>query len=112
MAGEQEIINASSVQRKRKVDLHVRVPEEYGCSKHAYPNEFLAHESCHAQRLEGKKNVDLWVDARLYPLHPPLQATPPFRDLTSFLKFLGDGENGLLGYCKRLSTSEAHNIHF
>lgn len=110
MAALQDVTNTSGVSRKRFVDVHVRVPEEYACCKRDYSKESLAHHICHAQRLEGKKNVDLWVDGCLYPLDPPFQASPPFRDLSSFLQFVGEGEKGLLGYCKRLSTCGGYQI--
>lgn len=94
--------------RKRKVDLHIRVPEEYGSSKKTHPTNAQAIQ---LRRIAREKNVDLWVDGQLYPFDPPLQANPPFYNLSSFLQFVGDGEQGLLGYCKRLTTVGAWQNH-
>lgn len=56
-------------------------------------------------RSAKKKCLDLWVDGELYPLDPQTRMAIPCSDLASFMRYIGDGENGLLGYCKRL---EAH----
>jgi hypothetical protein len=55
------------------------------------------------KRKAGDHNIDLWYDGTLYPLNPQMGAAPPFQDSKSFLCYLGDGENGLLGYAKSLS---------
>ena len=46
--------------------------------------------------------MDLWLDGSIYPPDPTSSQSPSFFGLTSFFKFLYEGENGLLGYCKRL----------
>lgn len=52
----------------------------------------------------GLKHVDLWCDGHLYPLDPRRFSHPPFSTPTSLLRFVGDGTDGLLGYCRALST--------
>lgn len=41
------------------------------------------------------------MDGSIYPPDPTSSQSPSFFGLTSFFKFLCEGENGLLGYCKR-----------
>ena len=53
--------------------------------------------------MQGAKAIDLCTDGHLYPADPPISgAPPPFRNITALMKFVGDGFNGLLGYCRRL----------
>lgn len=52
--------------------------------------------------MQGAKAIDLWIDGNLYPPDPISGAPPPFKSIASFFKFVGDGFNGLLGYCRRL----------
>ena len=62
-------------------------------------------ETLKAQLREGgAKHVDLWCDGSLYPKDPCTLSTPPFSNPTSLLRFIGDGKNGLLGYCKAISA--------
>ena len=68
--------------RKCKVDLHTRIPEEYGSSKKTLPLNAQAIQLC---RIAREKNIDLWVDGKLYPFDPPLQENPPFHNISSFL---------------------------
>ena len=93
--------------RKRKVDLHVRVDEEYALTKMPYSKRGLDLTIASQYRLEGKKNIDLWVDGSLYSNDPVTTLNPPFSSTSSLLTFVGDGEQGLLGYCKHLGG----NIH-
>lgn len=104
----QNVSVVPSEARKRKVDLHIRVPEEYGSSSRTHSTNAQA---IHARRIAREKNIDLWVDGHLYPIDPPLQTNPPFHNLSSFVQFVGDGELGLLGYCKRLTMVGAWQNH-
>ena len=90
--------------RSSKVDLHVRVPQEYS----VIGKSNLTQSETNARRQEGYKNVDLWVDPNLYPPDPATQYPPSFHNLPSFLQFVGDGDNGLLGYCNRLSMQNSN----
>ena len=54
--------------------------------------------------MQGLKAIDLWIDGNIYPLDPIFGAPPPFKNITMFVKFVGDGFNGLLGYCRILHT--------
>ena len=47
----------------------------------------------------------------LYPKDPAAHYHPTFYNLSTFLQFVGRGENGLLGYCKQLSTHEREKLY-
>ena len=84
--------------------VRVSLLEEYAPSKHTDSNDL---QTLSDRRAAGQKHVDLWVDGRLYPNDPAVHYHPIFHNLSTFLQFLGRGEHGLLGYCKRLSTHES-----
>lgn len=90
----QDITNKPSKYRLQ-VDLEI----EYATlrSRHVAPN--ISYDQL---RMQGAKAIDLWVDGNLYPPDPISGAPPPFKNITTFVKFVGDGSNGLLGYCRRL----------
>ena len=56
--------------------------------------------------------MDLWVQGDLYPNDPSSDYPPSFSDILSFLQFIGEGENGLLGYYKRLNMSDVNTMKF
>jgi len=53
----------------------------------------------------GDYNLDLWLDGSIYPMDPSTGKRPRFYDVKSMLEFVGDGENGLLGYSHGLQNS-------
>ena len=59
-----------------------------------------------ARRAAGDTNIDLWVDGRLYSVDPATQMPPTFRSTKEYLEFLCNGEQGMLGYTKRLKAGE------
>ena len=56
-------------------------------------------------RLSGHKHIDIWCDGRLYPIDPKTQSHPPLLNPTNVLRFIGNGEEGFLGYCKAISSN-------
>jgi hypothetical protein len=56
-------------------------------------------------RNTGIYNLDLWVDASIYPLDPETRKKPRFNNIKSLLEFVGDGYIGLLGYAWNLKNS-------
>ena len=56
--------------------------------------------------------MDHWIEECLYPKDPSLNVHPPFTNLRSFLQYIGNGKQGLLGYCKRLTTHEIGQFEF
>ena len=49
--------------------------------------------------------LDLWLDGRIYPVDPSTGKRPRFNDVKTMLEFVGDGDNGLLGYSCSLQNS-------
>ena len=58
------------------------------------------------RRAAGETNIDLWVDGCLYPVDPATQMPPTFHSTKEYLEFLCNGEQGMLGYTKRLKAGE------
>jgi len=56
-----------------------------------------------ARRVAGETHIDLWVDGGLYPVDPATNSPPSFRTTKEYLEFLCHGEQGMLGYIKRIS---------
>ena len=79
-----------------QVDLETKYATLHS-SRHATPN--IAYDQLW---MQGAKAIDLWIDGNIYPLDPLSGAPPPFRSVTGLVKFVGDGFNGLLVYCRRL----------
>ena len=53
-----------------------------------------------ALREYGAK--DLWVEGELYPVDPMSKSHPDFKTITGNCRFVCDGKNGLIGYCRSL----------
>ena len=84
--------------------LHIEVHRDYErLCKRNRPN-IISNISKENYRLQGSKNIDLWVDGKLYPVDPLRKSTPPFIDVTSLLNFVRDGYAGLLGYTLNLQA--------
>lgn len=64
------------------------------------------HSSYLERREAGRTNIDLWIDGQLYPTDPSTKRPPPFSTVKEYLEFVCKGENGMLGYIKRLRTDE------
>ncbi len=86
--------------------LHVELQRDYERLCKRNKPSVISNASKDIFRIQGYKNIDLWVDGTLYPIDPLRKSTPPFKDVTSLLHFVGDGYGGLLGYTKSL---EAHS---
>lgn len=91
-----------------KWDIHLQLDEEYAplvkrmrTSKEEQP---AIQQAMELQRQMGAKNIDLWVQGSIYPLDPLSQLPPRFLELTSFLKYVCEGTNGLWGYLCRLGN--------
>ena len=54
------------------------------------------------RRARGKTHIDLWTDGALYPEDPATKCAPEFRNLKQILQFICHGDDGLLGYTRRL----------
>ena len=94
----QDITNTT-----RKFRLHVDLEAAYATLRSSRVSQ-NAPLALHQLRMQGHKANDLWTDGSLYPMDPLSGAPPMFRNITMLLRFIGDGYNGLLGYCIRLHS--------
>lgn len=60
-------------------------------------------ESFVERRAANETHIDLWIDGRIYPLDPATKQPPLFRTTKQYIEYCCEGENGMLGYTKRLS---------
>ena len=90
----------------RTTSVHLCLPKEFAPSIQNVQDE----ESKSGRRAAGHTNVDLWVEGRLYPKDPAVQYPPTFFNLNTFLQYVGRGEQGVLGYCKRLSLNATDGL--
>ena len=76
---------------------------------HSKENHEAMEKMKQQHRAMGAKNVDLWVEGSIYPADPLTCHPPIFSGLTSFIKWVCAGQQGLWGYTLRLS-SQVHNV--
>ena len=70
-----------------------------------------ASKSTFPQRREaGHKNLDLWLDGSLYPRDPETRKHLRLNCLKDLLEFLGEGENGLLGYVRSVEANCGNSL--
>ncbi|KAJ7295247.1 hypothetical protein O6H91_Y204500 [Diphasiastrum complanatum] len=55
-------------------------------------------------------NIDLWVDGSIYLNDPATNLCPDFKSVTHLLRYVCEGNSGLLGYCQRLCDIGMHSI--
>ena len=90
--------------RSSKVDLHVR----------EYLKNILSLANLISPRVKqmhvGKRATRMLICGLILIYHPDLATQYPssFNNLPSFLQFVGDGDNGLLGYCNCLSMQNSN----
>ncbi|MCO5562899.1 hypothetical protein L7F22_016535 [Adiantum nelumboides] len=89
--------------RGRSPGIFLCLPQEYVPTKKTCLGTL---PSANERRAQGEKNVDLWIEGCLYPKDPSLNVHLPFTNIPSLLQYVGNGEQGLLGYCKRLNKHE------
>ena len=97
-----------------KRDIHLQLNAEYAplfkrtrTSKEEQP---AIQQAMDLQRRMGAKNVDLWVQGSIYPRDPLSQLPPQFSGLTSFLKYVCEGTNGLWGYLCKLGNQHMQRM--
>ncbi|MCO5552330.1 hypothetical protein L7F22_005841 [Adiantum nelumboides] len=100
--GDVTNVPASS-SRGRSPGIFLCLPQEYVPTKNTSLDTL---PSANKRRAQGEKNVDLWIEGCLYSKDPSLNVHPPFTNIPSLLQYVGNGEQGLLGYCKRLNRHE------
>ena len=99
---------------KRKYHLHIDLDREYEPLQKKNTNTILSSIAKDSARQSGKKHVDIWCDGKIYPTDPTTMSTPNFSNATSLIKFIGDGQKGLLGYCHHLLADkyETSNLNY
>ncbi|MCO5587359.1 hypothetical protein L7F22_041308 [Adiantum nelumboides] len=97
----QDITNAPT-----KFRLHVDIDREYATLRSSRIAPTVEKISCLG--MQGCKALDLWTDGGIYPRDPISRQPSPFQNITTLMQFLGDGFNGLLGYCNRLCSLSVH----
>ena len=95
---------AASSARARFSSVRLSLPEQYAPTQSTNQYHSVSRD---VRRAAGHTNVDLWAEGALYPNDPITNLSPLFQNLISFLQFVGRGENGLLGYCRRLATQNS-----
>ena len=93
--------------RPPKFCLHVDLKAEYATLRSGHHTGTVSHDYL---RMQGLKSIDLWTNGNIYPLDPTTGTTPPFHNITQLMRFVGDGFNGLLGYCGRLHAAHLHAL--
>ena len=91
-----------------KYDIHLQLDEEntplFKRTRTSKEEQPAIQQAMDLQRRMGAKNIDLWVQGSIYPRDPLSQLPPQFSGLTSFLKYVCEGTNGLWGYLCRLGN--------
>ena len=103
----------TTVSNKQKYHLHIDLDMDYQPFVKRNTNSRVTEQEKKHLRDSAKKHIDIWSDGKIYPVDPTTLSTPSFSSVTSLLKFAGDGNNGLLGYCHHLVADQqqtsAHN---
>ena len=94
----------SQSQKKRLHHLHIDLEEQYAPAQKRRKATVLNAQQRENMRGEGLQHIDLWCDGSIYPKCPVKNSTPPFVNPTTLLRFVGDGQNGLLGYISAQSA--------
>ena len=99
-----------------KYTLRIDLPLEYSSFQSVTGKKNPLPEDMQCIYNEAPKSLDFWCNGSIYPPDPLTNSPPPFFKPTCFLRYVGDGYNGLLGYCIRLtqcninSTMLGHQI--
>ena len=93
-----------------KFHINIKIDPEYATTRSVTQKVLRDVEEASRLRLEGKKHIDLWVDGSIYPKDPLKGRYTAFASVHDLIRFVGDGANGLLGYCLRLSREVEMNI--
>lgn len=91
-----------------KFHLNIKLNPECATTRSIYQRALSDKEECQRLWSKGKKHIDLWSEGSLYPANPKTRRYPPFHTPHDLIFFVGDGDNGLLGYFSRLLESYNH----
>lgn len=96
-------MSTSDAHSSSKFHINIKLSPEYATTRSKNQRMLRDAEEANRLRMEGKKHIDLWVDGSIYPRDPLTGRYPSFVSVHDIIRFVGDGVNGLLGYCSRLS---------
>ena len=91
--------------------MNIKLSPEYATTRSLNQRVLRDVEEANKLRMEGKKHIDLWIDGSIYPRDPLTGRYPAFASIHDLVRFVGDGDNGLFGYCSRLSKSGSEHVN-
>ena len=99
--------------KPKRYRLNVDLEQEHASIRVGTSNPYVADQL----QAIGCKAINLWVEGHIYTSDHLTNTSPPFCNVTEFLRFVGDGKGKLFGYCSRLHTlffkeMEAHKKLF
>lgn len=94
-----------------KFHMNIKVDRQYATWRRENHKSLKDPTEANRLRMEGKKHIDLWVDGNLYPIDPSTGRCPPFSSVHDLIRFVGDGANGLLGYCLKLNSFSSDYVY-
>jgi outer membrane murein-binding lipoprotein Lpp len=99
--------SASTTSTEKKYKFSTDLPAQYvPLKRKGKVNKVYSQEEMNNLRAVGAKNVYLWLNPALYPVHRGTGHLPPLSSPTSFVKWLGDGsQGGLYDYVWALHNS-------
>ena len=92
-----------------KYHVNLLLDAQYASTR-SLGNRGSCENTMHNLCAQGKRHIDLWVDGNLYALDPATQKNPPFRTMHDLVRYVGDGIDGLLGYCNQLSHFQSATL--
>ena len=97
-------MSTSDTRPSSKFHINIELNLEYATTRSVTQRILIDAKEANRLRMQGKKHIDLWVDGSIYPRDPLTRRYPTFASIHDLIRFVGDGANGLLGYCSRLSS--------
>ena len=94
-----------------KFHMNIKLSPEYATTRSLNQRVLRDVEEANKLQMEGKKHIDLWIDGSIYPRDPLTGRYLGFASIHDLVRFVGDGDNGLFGYCSRLSKSGSEHVN-
>lgn len=104
-------MSTSDTHSSSKFHINIKLNPEYATTRSVNQRVLRDAEEANRLRMEGKKHIDLWIDGSIYPIDPLTGRYPAFASVHDLVRFVGDGANGLLGYCSRLSQCGNEHVN-
>ena len=94
-----------------KFHINIKIDPEYATTRSVNQRVLRDAEEASRLRMEGKKHIDIWIDGSIYPRDPLNGRYPAFTSVHDLIRFVGDGADGLLGYCFRLAQCGNEHVN-